>query len=108
MDFSVSKFDIKGFTRKLQKAKKAREPVERDVYQEYVRLQDLNEAFLKMYSDLLKHGAVNIREVDFDSFEHYDLNDFYNFLESYDHGIFDFGETMAAFKPAITAKPVFI
>ena len=112
MDLSVSKFDLKGFARKLQRAKQAREPEEPDIYQDYTRLQDLNETFLKMYSDLLKQGAVNIRNVDFDGFEYYDLNDFYNFLETYNHGIFNFGETMAAFTPAVTpavtAKPVFI
>ena len=108
MDFSASKFDVKCLARKLSKTKEVVEPKERDFDPERIGLEDLNESFLKMYSDLHKHESINIREVDFGSFDVYDLDDFYTFLETYDHRMFNFGEAMLSFIPATVSKPVFI
>ena len=109
MDFVASKFDIKSFARKLNKSKEADEQEKPNIYLHYVSIKDLKPCFLKMYSDLIKHdGMINIREVDFGSFEMYDLDDFYTFLETGNHEIFDFGETFLSFKSAVTSKPVFI
>ena len=108
MDFITSKFDVKKFTKKLMKSKDAASAAERYDYEEYVGLEDLNESFIKMYSDLHKHEAVNIREIDFGSFDFYALDDFYTFLEKYDHRMFDFGEIILSFIPATVNKPVFI
>ena len=108
MDSFVCTFDTKRFVQRLKRAPAAKEPEPRDIYQEYTGLKDLNECFYKMYSDLLKHDAVNIREVDLGGFEYYELEDFFNFLETYDHDLFDFGNFVLSFKSLVITKPIFI
>lgn len=108
MGFFANTFDTIRVANKLHKTPHYEEP-ERDIYNEHdTRLKDLPLCFHKMYFDLLKHDSINIREVDFGDFEQNDLDYFYNFLESKNHGIFEFSGAMQSFKPAATSKPIFI
>lgn len=110
MGFISTSFDIKRFARSLRKTPvKIENAVTKAVTNSSIaKPVDLPAGIYKMYIDLLRNDEVNIRSVDFSSFTQDDLCDFYEFLENYDHGLFEFGETIMMFQPAVTTKRIFI